>query len=217
VASSTLRCWCCSKSGTSSERTGLEPLGADVAGGLPGHQQRPLEVRAVVPGPCHAPTHRHSPTAPEHRDRVLALVAGGQAEGVEHRGASPPSASVPSRSQLRSQLIAIPDPHGVPRRAPGRMASVRIAGDGTMGSMVRFWVRKYGLLTREGTPAIFREADMQIPNNGLSSTRVAPRLGAGCHGSGSLLAPNPASAVARQSPSGTRVIAQALADGEYRP
>ncbi len=67
---------------------GPQALRTDVARGLPQHSQRRLEWLAIATA-AHPPQHaRLAPSATQHGDGVLSVVASGQAEGIEEAAQS---------------------------------------------------------------------------------------------------------------------------------
>ena len=99
-----------------------QALGADVAGGLPEHGQGDLEGLAVAPAAGLAEKPRLALTTAQHADRVLAGVAGGQAEGVQHGTALPPAGGPVALAQISGQSVALLDLHRpvLPSAPPAR-------------------------------------------------------------------------------------------------
>lgn len=90
----------------------LEPLRAEVVGGLLADFERRPEPRAVPLSPGDPLAQWQLSPTPEHLDGVLAPVPGRQAEGVQQPSPLHPPRPPVSAPQLLRQLVSPPDAHG---------------------------------------------------------------------------------------------------------
>jgi hypothetical protein len=169
----------------------VQPLRADVSGRFPDHFQRLLGLGPVSPPPHRTDQPWLPPLAASQQRRgVLAVIAGGQAEGGQDLARLLAAGRRVAVYPFLGKFVPSPDAHRfLPQRARISLVSFgETRSRGNHAPTVRFLLRECGVARREPGPARLAKGLLAVRRAGVDyaafGRRSDPELVEACNGAG---------------------------------